>query len=131
MLGYTQSRVSIILGDARAAEAVEKYRQRVIGAIEDQHVRLRLLAVEAIDEIEEELRTCPETAIRQRAAFGVLDRSGYGKTETHLVASVDMTEAAAVKAIEAIREARALRGLDYAVGDVVEAEWTDVEAETQ
>lgn len=76
-LGLSESRVSIILNDPRAAHEIMRMSAMVADRTVDTALRIKLYANEALDEIVEELRTSRSEKIRQNAAFGLLDRAGF------------------------------------------------------
>jgi hypothetical protein len=75
--GFSYGRVSQILNDERALLIIQANSGRVADALMDVRERLKLYSHEALDEIVDEMRTAPDPKIRQKAAFGVLDRAGY------------------------------------------------------
>lgn len=82
--GYSYGRVSQIINDERAQIIVAQNLHRMQEAAADVTIRMKLLAHEALDEIVDEMRTSPNSKVRQKAAFGILDRAGYSpvrKTE--------------------------------------------------
>lgn len=81
-LDLSESRVSIILNDPRAVHEVQRMSAQVADRTLDTHLRLKLYANEALDEIVEELRSSRSEKIRQKAAFGVLDRAGFTPIKT-------------------------------------------------
>lgn len=88
-LGLSDSKVSIVLGDARAHSYIEEQRRKISDSVPDVMQRLRLLANEALDEIVEEMRagTTP-VALRQKAALSILDRAGYTPVQKQIRAVV-------------------------------------------
>jgi hypothetical protein len=91
-LGYHPNRVSLILSDPRAAERIAHYRERVVESMADVGLKLKALALEALDTAAYWMRSRdPKLApVSARSAFGILDRAGFSKVEKHLVASVDI-----------------------------------------
>lgn len=75
--GYSYGKVSQILNDPRAAVIVQQHLGQMNEAIFDVGLRMKMLAHEALDEIVDEMRSDPKSAVRQKAAFGILDRAGY------------------------------------------------------
>lgn len=82
---YTESRVSQIINDPRAKLVVQETLETISGNITDLHTRLKVHAVEALDEIVTELRHSRDERIRQKAAFGLLDRAGYTPVHKQIV----------------------------------------------
>lgn len=83
--GYTESKVSTILNDPRAQEVIQAALQTMSKNIMDLHTRLKVHAVEALDEIVDELRSSENEKVRQKAAFGLLDRAGYTPVKKQIV----------------------------------------------
>lgn len=111
-LRYDESRVSVILNDPRAERYIQEAARAVESSITDVQMRLKLLAHEAVDELEHELRAVPDVKVRQRAAFGVLDRAGYGKMETQVRVSGELPDKAVKELSDALGE-----------NEVIEAEY--------
>ncbi len=76
-LGLSANTVSAILNDPRAVYEIEHLAKSLADHVVDAGVRLKLYANEALDEIVEEMRTAKNVQVRQRAAFGILDRAGF------------------------------------------------------
>lgn len=76
-LGCSESWVSKTLGDARAVYEIAQLEKNLADRTMDTALRFKLYANEALDEIMEELRSCSDVRVRQKAAFGILDRAGY------------------------------------------------------
>lgn len=77
LLGLHPGTVSQILNDPRAIYETEELAKRLTDLTIDTGVRLKLLSNEALDEVVEEMRTARDVKVRQKAAFGILDRAGY------------------------------------------------------
>lgn len=77
LTGYTIARVSVILNDSRADLERKLFGEKVINSITDVRMKLALHSEEALEEIVDEMRNCEKPEIRQRAAFGILDRAGF------------------------------------------------------
>lgn len=103
-LGYTENRVSVIVNDPRAPAVMESHAQEVADSLEDVRLRLKLYAQEALTEVVDEMRYCEDARVRQRAAFGILDRAGYSKIEKKFVASAQVDAEAGSEIAEALRE---------------------------
>lgn len=74
--------VSKTLGDIRATYEIEQLATTLADRTADTALRIKLYANEALDEIMDELRESRSEGIRQKAAFGILDRAGY--TPSHV-----------------------------------------------
>lgn len=77
ILKLSPSRVSVILSDPRAEEERKAVARRVIEEVGDLYAKLLHHSNEAFEEILDELRNCEDPRIRQKAAFGILDRAGF------------------------------------------------------
>lgn len=104
MLDLSESHVSVILSDPRAqidiADAVENVSDNII----DLHTRMKAHAVEALDEIVDEVRHSKDEKVRQRAAFGILDRAGYTPIQKHMEVKPELPPNVADRVETAIRE---------------------------
>lgn len=100
-LGLSEGRVSIILNDPRAVHEIERMSRQVADRTVDTHLRLRLYANEALDEIVEELRTSRSEKIRQKAAFGLLDRAGFTPIKGEKEESAPLLPSEVVERMEA------------------------------
>lgn len=118
--GYTQSKVSIIINDPRAKIVIQQALENMAGNIADLHTRLKVHAVEALDEIVEELRLSKDERIRQKAAFGLLDRAGYTPVNKQLIISGQITESIADRMEKAMDKM-----------DAIDAEYEIIEPEEQ
>lgn len=83
-LDMSEGRISVILSDPRAqidiADAVESVADNII----DLHDRLKAHAYEALDEIVDSMRHSKDEKVRQKSAFGILDRAGYTPVQKHV-----------------------------------------------
>lgn len=116
-LGLSESHVSVVLNDPRARAEIEEAITNVADNIVDLHDRLKAHAVEAVDEIVDEMRNSKDERIRQKASFGILDRAGY----TPVQKSIRL--GAQIPASVADRVERALRD----ISDIPEGEYEYVE----
>lgn len=82
-LSLTESRVSIILNDDRAIAEREKAMDDIASNMLDLNKKLKVHAVEALEEVVDEMRHSKDERIRQRASFGILDRAGYTPVQKH------------------------------------------------
>lgn len=124
VLDYSEERVSMILNDPRAEKHIQQAAKAVQSSVADVGLRLKLLASEAVDELEYELRAVTDVKVRQRAAFGVLDRAGYGRMETQVRVSGELSDQAVEELSDALREENVIEA-DY---DFVEPDDADYEA---
>lgn len=121
-LGFSESRVSVILNDPRARAVLEQYSREVVDSLTDVRLRLKYYANEALTEVVEEMRHSDDPRVRQRAAFGILDRAGYSKIEKRFVATAQVDPDAARLMADALHESRdGDQGAEYVVPDEVEA----------
>lgn len=81
-LDVSEGFVSSAKNDPRALIEEEKVGSAIADRIVDASMRIKLYANEAIDEIVEQMRTAADVKVRQKAAFGILDRGGYGVQRT-------------------------------------------------
>ena len=92
--------------------------QALADGMRDVFERIRLYANEALTVVVDQMRDeMMYPNVRQRAAFSVLDRGGYGKIEKRLVAHAEVSEKAADMLSEALTEARR-------IGEAIEADYT-------
>lgn len=103
-MGFSQSRVSVILNDPRARGVLREESKKVAEGLDDVRRRLEILSREAVDELEDELHEVEDPRVRQRAAFGILDRAGYGKTEKKEVRHGTLDEEDSSQIAQALRE---------------------------
>lgn len=89
---YNPATVSKILSDPRAIKVITETAKNITDLTPDVLVKLKLAANEAVDEIIDELRNCEDPKVRQRAAFGLLDRAGYSPVRKEIRASASMGE---------------------------------------
>lgn len=82
-LSLTESRVSIILNDPRAVAEREDAMDDIASNMLDLNKKLKVHAVEALEEVVDEMRHSKDERIRQRASFGILDRAGYTPVQKH------------------------------------------------
>lgn len=123
--GLSEQYVSIILNDPRGKITIDKLRARVADSIDDVQARLHLLANEAVDEIADELRSSGNEQLRQKAAFGILDRAGYTAIQRKVVAHTSVPESV-VQGINAVlAEEREIE----ATYEIVEAEYKEIEGD--
>lgn len=116
LLNYTEARVSVIVNDPRREQFLPEFSSAVAEQIQDVRQKLRLHAPEAVDEVVDEMRHSTDANVRQRAAFGILDRAGYGKIDKRVVAHTEVTEEAARELTAGIRDLEEL--------DAIEADYT-------
>lgn len=125
--GYTESRVSIILNDDRAAIDRNELAGVMQEKVMDVRVRLEMLSNEALSEVVNQMRASQDENIRQRAAFSILDRAGYGKVSKveHSTAPVDDEFIDLLE--ETMREITELEeGVDY---EVIEPQMEEAEGQ--
>lgn len=120
MMDMTPGRVSVILSDQRAAIDIEEAVTAVSDNIIDLHDRMKAYAYEALDEIIWEVRECTDVKVRQRAAFGILDRAGYTPVQKHMEVAPELPADVATRVEKAIAEVE---------DETVEAEYEFIEDE--
>lgn len=76
-LSVSENHVSIVLNDPRAVHEIARLSGLMADRVVDTGLRLQLYSNEALDEIVDELRTSRNEVVRQKAAFGILDRAGF------------------------------------------------------
>lgn len=83
-LGLTESRISIILNDPRAAEYIRDMVEEVADRYLDMHASFKAIAPQMF-KIVTDIASDPEApaGVRSRNAFELLDRAGYGAVEKH------------------------------------------------
>jgi hypothetical protein len=118
--GYAETKVSVIINDPRARVVIQRTLEHMASNISDLHTRLKVHATEALDEIVAELRESKDERIRQKAAFGILDRAGYTPVNKQLIIAGSMDERVASRMEKAMEKMEA-----------IEAEYEVVEFEEQ
>lgn len=111
--GYSASRVSVILHDPRAQVDRDELSKAVLDKVSDVHVRFKMAANEAFDELLDELRHSADERVRQKSALAILDRGGYSKYQGEHVPRPPITEDVADRLIAAAAEISTARGPDY------------------
>lgn len=79
--GYSQCRVSILMGDPTFQELVAFYRRDIDGAYRDMHHMLSALGQDAVEELHERLEEAPDdfsNSMLLEIATKMADRTGYG-----------------------------------------------------
>jgi hypothetical protein len=118
-VGYSQSRVSIIVNDPRSREIIDSYAGAFSSIATDVKEKLEFLSIEAVEEVAQVMRSAEKDETRLRAAFGVLDRGGYGKAMKVIRQDDGLTDDAierlASGLIEAKEAGRAVIDVDYTV----------------
>jgi plasmid maintenance system antidote protein VapI len=84
--------VSIIINDPRARSEMDALSKQVADRITDVTLRMNLYANEALSEIVDEMRSCEKPEIRQKAAFGLLDRAGYSPVKKQIVGHTQLSD---------------------------------------
>ena len=115
--GYTQGRVSVIINDPRAMEIIRELGGRVADLTNDVRQRMKLLSHEAVYRISAQLDSTDQN-VAQRAAFGILDRAGYGKIEQKMVVRAELESDDELAIVEALQDAGAsdhIMDADYSV----------------
>ncbi len=121
VMDITPNYVSVIRNDPRTVVALEELARTVADATTDTLVRLKLLANEALDEVVDEMRNCEDVRVRQKAAFGILDRAGYTPIQKNLVGSFEISNEIVNRVEEALGETGEIEA-EYEVLDTYEEE---------
>lgn len=121
-LGMSDGRISTILSDPRAQLDITAAVASVADNIVDLHTRIKAHAVEALDEIVDEIRNSTDEKVRQRAAFGILDRAGYTPVQKHMSVAPELPMDVAERVKAAIAES---------IDDVEEVEYEVVQPGTE
>jgi predicted transcriptional regulator len=112
-LGMSEGRVSVILSDSRATQEVKRMSERVADNITDVHTRLLLYSNEALTEIVDEMRSCEDPAIRQRAAFGIMDRAGYTPSAKETEPAMQIPQDIAARMEDALADSEDFEEVEY------------------
>lgn len=83
--GFSEVRVSELKNDPRAKRFILEASKRVADNILDLNSKLKHHAYEALEEIVDQLRESRDEKVRQKAAFGILDRAGYTPLQRHQI----------------------------------------------
>lgn len=113
MLDITPGYVSVITNDPRGIAAIKEFHGQALEKTTDVPKRLQELSIEAVEVVAEQLDSNDEN-VAQRAAFGILDRAGYGKIEKKFVASAHISEEAAALIRGAMDESETIEA-DYSL----------------
>lgn len=124
LLGLTESRVSIILNDARARPAVEDTLEAHKRQMESLHGRLAAGAGHALDVIEDQIQNDElDARVRQKASFGWLDRAGYTPVQKQIVLGGNIPPDALAGVMDALKVSEALEiSYDVPLADAREEE---------
>lgn len=118
IMGWSESKVSVTLNDDRAAVDRNELAGDIQEKVQDVHLRLQMISNEALDEVIDEMRHSSDENVRQRAAFSILDRAGYGKVNKHVVARSPVSDEVVDRLEETLEEIEELEeGVDYEVLD--------------
>lgn len=120
-LGYDESRVSVIVNHPDAMYLLSHLVSYQAENLLDVKARIQAHAGEALDTALVIMRTgAPE--VRERVAFKILDRAGYGAVQkSESVHRLELPAAQAANLSKAVRES-------MEVDDITDAEWEEVEA---
>lgn len=122
LTGYTKQTVSNVLNDPRAAYEMQDLAERVAEVAIDPAVRLSLLSNEALDEIVEEMRTARDPRVRQKAAFGILDRAGYAPAKKDEARAAPTLPADVIERMEETTKELVSYDVDYKIVEPVPSE---------
>ncbi len=82
-MGWTENKVAITVNDARAVPFIQEAAQNLADGVLDLNLRLKAHSEEALNTIVDQMRNAEREVIRQKAAFGILDRAGYTPIQKH------------------------------------------------
>jgi predicted transcriptional regulator len=115
-LGITETWVSVILNDPRAAPIRDLALRDVADNISDVQGIIAAAAPEAARLVIQQIRNPMEKSeIRQRAAFGLLDRAGYSKVERRQVSGMEISPELAERMEQTLSESNELATVSYEV----------------
>lgn len=131
-LGYHVGYVSQIRQDPRCYHEVQTFQAKMADNIIDLNARLKAHATEALDEIVDEMRNCEDPRIRQKAAFGVLDRAGYTPVNKSIILGANIDSEVASRLEQTLDEFDAVDNFSYDMpeGTEVGSESESVEEES-
>lgn len=89
--GYSESRVSTIKNDPRAAAVIVEAEQEFMSSLGDVASKIEALAHEAVDAAADVMRETRDDAVKLRGAFGLMDRAGYGKIQKNMNLNADLS----------------------------------------
>lgn len=111
--GFSVSRVSILLQDPTFSDLVAFYRERVNEAYMDLHERIKLLSVDAVEELHDRLRSEPDkisTSTLLELTTRILDRAGHSPVQRseskHLHVHLNPSEIQELKKVSGVKDAR-------------------------
>lgn len=116
-LGYTESRVCIILRDPRAEVFRAEASGLIADGLDDITLRLKHYAGEALSHVVELMRTSGSDTVSQRSAFDILDRAGYNKVDKAIVATHNISDEKVAQLMGALEETQKVIDADYTVED--------------
>lgn len=116
-LGYTPSRISIILNDPRAEAVRMEMSSLVTDNLDNIGLRLQFYAGEALTEVVDLMRGADSEGVRQKSAFDILDRAGYNKIEKHISATTNIPEDKVAQLLGTLEETKKIFNADYTIED--------------
>ena len=117
LTGLTPNYISIILNDPRADLERRQFGEKVVAAVGDVQLKISLHADEALEEVLDELRTCEDVKVRQKAAFSILDRAGYGAIRKEVVAEMKLPPTVLSGMQDIMGEMKDIQEVDYVIED--------------
>jgi transcriptional regulator len=118
-VGYSASRVSIILNDPRAQAIIDEFGTGLGKMVSSVREKLELHSNEAVDEIASLIKGATKENVRLNAAKAILDRAGYGTVSKVIRASEGLTneqvEILARGLADADAAYEAVEGVDYTI----------------
>lgn len=116
-LGYTVSRVSIILSDPRAALDRRELAKGITDRLTDVQMKLQVASHEAVDELIDELRNSADEKVRHKAANSILDRAGYSTIRREVKPAPEIPDELGDRMAEVMEEMENIQEADYEVLD--------------
>ena len=110
---YSLSRISVILNDPRAQIDRDSIGKQVAEKMTDVHLKFKMHANEALEELVDELRGSEDERIRQKSALAILDRAGYSKYQGEHIPRPEIGEEAAARLIAAVADIKGIKGPEY------------------
>ena len=115
MLGMNRTYVCRIINDPRADVDRKQFAEKVVNAVGDVQLKIALHADEALEEILDEMRVCEDVKVRQKAAFGILDRAGYTPVRKEIVAHTTIPSEMLSGMQSVMDEMKGIQEIDYTI----------------
>lgn len=115
LVEFSPTYVSVILNDPRADLDRKQFAEKVVDAVGDVQLKIALHAEEALDEILDEMRICEDVKVRQKAAFGILDRAGYTPVRKEIIAHTTIPPEMLSGMQSVMDEMKGIQEIDYTI----------------